>query len=352
MAAAGCTLPRGAALEAEIVNASKDEVAAFAVEPVTRANLARLKSWPMTGWSGSYHWLEVQRGPLSNRLFPGDELTLTIWDSDQNSLLIGPGQKQTQVTRLEVSASGDVFVPYVGDIQVSGLSTTAARQAIQDKLGMVTQSAQVQLQLQQGPGNTVDIVSGVGRPGSYPLANRNASLLSVLAQAGGIDKGLRHPIVRLIRAGKTYEIPAEALLADASKNIILRGRDQIVVVKDDRSFIALGATGSERLVYFEQEEITALEALSIIGGLNDGRANPQGVLILREYPDSAVGGTGPSKAETIFTLDLTSADGLFAARNFLIHPDDTVLATESPVTSAQTVLGLMGRVLSINRALN
>lgn len=350
-AVTGCSLPRGAALETEVISAQKSETSEFAVEAVTRANLDRLQSWPVTGWEGQYHWLSVQRGPMVNRLFPGDQLTLTVWDSDQNSLLIGPGAKQANVTNLEVSPSGEIFVPYVGNIRVSGMSTLAAREAIQDKLGSVTQSAQVQLQLQQGPNNTVDLVGGVGAPGSYPLVNRNSSLLSLLAQAGGIDKGLRYPIVRLIRNGRTYEIPAAVLLQDASKNIILRGRDQVVVVQDSRSFTALGATGSERQVYFDQAAITALEALSMIGGINDSRADPQGVLILREYPEAAVGEKGPSQQQTIFTLDLTSADGLFAARNFEVNPNDTVLATESPVTSAQTILGLLGRALGVASAL-
>ena len=47
----------------------------------------------------------------------------------------------------------------------------------------------------------------------------------------------------------------------------------------------------------------------------------------------------------IFSLDLTTADGLFAARNFLINPNDTVLATESPVVAVRTVLSLFGAAL-------
>ena len=51
----------------------------------------------------------------------------------------------------------------------------------------------------------------------------------------------------------------------------------------------------------------------------------------------------------VFTVDLTSADGLFSARNFRIHPGDLVLVTESPVTWAQTILGLVGSVFGLAR---
>ena len=52
--------------------------------------------------------------------------------------------------------------------------------------------------------------------------------------------------------------------------------------------------------------------------------------------------------------DLTLAatqqcDGLFAAKQFQINPDDTVLATESPVTKAQTIFGLVGSTFGLTR---
>lgn len=49
------------------------------------------------------------------------------------------------------------------------------------------------------------------------------------------------------------------------------------------------------LLHFEQQEITLIETLSMIGGLEASRANPKGVLILREYPASALrpDGIGP-----------------------------------------------------------
>ncbi len=127
----------------------------------------------------------------------------------------------------------------------------------------------------------------------------------------------------------------------------LRGGDQISVVEDDRTFNVLGAAADESVIYFEKEEMTAMEAMSAMGGLNDARADPKGILILREYDgdDLAPGNAGPDMQQVVFTIDLTSADGLFAARQFLINPQDTLLATESPVASARTILGLFGTVV-------
>ena len=73
--------------------------------------------------------------------------------------------------------------------------------------------------------------------------------------------------------------------------------------------------------------------------------------MLREYSVRHLrsDGSAPRMQQVVFTFDLTSADGLFAARNFEINPNDTVLATESVITQAQVVFALMGSVFGLTR---
>jgi polysaccharide export outer membrane protein len=279
---------------------------------------------------------------------------LVIWDNQENSLLTSDNQKTVSLAPMEVSSRGTIFVPYLGEVVINGLTPDAARAAVQKAMEPIAPSAQVQLAVESGTGNSVDLVSGVGKPGSYPMPNRNYSVLSLLAEGGGVSPSLKNPLVRLIRSGKTYEIRADRLFSEANKNTTLRGGDKVIVSEDDRYFTALGATGKENLIYFEQDQITALEAMSLVGGINDTRANPKGVLVLREYPEKAVrsdGGKGPTMRHVVFTFDLTTADGLFAARNFNVNPQDTVLATESPLAAANTVFGLVRSVVGLNNSL-
>ena len=349
-----CTLPRGAALTGEITREKDSAAPTFQVMPVTRANLPQIRKWPVTGWSGGYRWPVGTRGPDSPLVRSGDRIDLVIWDSQENSLLTPTMDKKVALSGLTVSPGGTIFVPYLDEIQIAGQTPDEARRQIQAALEPIVPSAQVQLSLVAGRQSSVDLVAGVPRPGSYPLPDRNHTILSVIAAGGGIATNLRNPLVRLMRAGETYEIRAERLFSDASRNVLLRGGDKIVVEEDSRYFTSLGATGTERLVYFQKEDITALEAISIIGGLTDSRANPKGVIVLRDYDARQVRDdmSGPSMPQVVFTFDLTSADGLFAARGFRINPKDTVLATESPVTGVQTVVGLLGSMLGLAGRLN
>lgn len=346
---ASCSLPRGAALPSEILSEQNQPDPSFQVVPVTRANLAEVSKWPVTGWRGSYRWINTQRGPQSPLIRIGDTVHLVIWDSQENSLLLPASAKQTSLEGMVVSPEGTIFLPYLGEVAIQNMTPRAAREKIQKSLEAIVPSAQVQLSLSAGQQNSVDLVSGVTKPGTYPLPSRNYTILSLLAQGGGIEKDMRNPVVRLIRDGQSYEIRADRLMSEAQMNTTLRGDDKVLVEEDKRYFTALGATGREELVHFDREHITALEALSMIGGLSDNRANLKSVLVLRDYPQKAVrdNGTGPTHQQVVFVFDLTSADGLFASRQFPINPQDTVLATETVVSSARTVFGLIGSIIGI-----
>lgn len=347
---AACSLPRGAALQSEVLKEKDSDTATFQVVEVTRAAIPTINSWPATGWHGHFHWLDANGGPETAIIQPGDRVDLVIWDGQENSLLTAPTQRSVDMPGIEVSSSGNIFVPYVENVHVAGMTPAAARSLVQRRLEPVLPSAQVQLSLQEGPSNSVDLVAGTRNPGSYPIPGRSFSILSLIAAAGGIDPGLRNPQVKLMRGSETYLISAETLFENGKHNTDLRPGDKVLVEEDQRAFTALGASGTEKLIYFPTEKISAIEALSMIGGLSDSRADPRGVLVLREYPAKALRSddTGPNLQQVIFSLDLTSADGLFAARQFTISPDDTVLATESPVTTARTIFGLFGAALGVS----
>lgn len=349
LALAGCEqLPRGAAVEREIVAVAQGEVADFAVYPVDRTFLAQVEDWPHTG-ERHYRWLPASGGARTQVIAPGDELEITIWDSNENSLLSSNGQRQVQIQALTVAPDGSVFVPYVGNTDVSGLTLQLAREHLQDEIDMVVPSAQVQLTLVEGRTNSVDLVGGVAVPGAYPLPDRNYTVLNLLAAGGGVQSGLVNPQIRLRRGGNIYGTSVERLYADPGLDTLLIGGDQVIVEEDRRQFLSLGAAGQQSQHRFPQDSVTALDAMAIIGGVDSRRGDPGGILILREYPDSAVrpDGNGPSQSRVVFTLDLTSADGLFSARNFHIHSGDLVLVTESPITSAQTIFGLIGSVFGL-----
>lgn len=353
LAACG-TLPRGAAIQAEIIKGAEAPEADFSVYPVSKAFLPSLAEWPTTG-ERKYGWLAHSHGSNAQIIRAGDMLDVIIWDSSENSLLMSPGTRSTNLSGVRVSESGTIFVPYVGKVRVADRTPDSARELLQRQLESVAPGAQVQLAMAEGRTNSIDMVSGVRTPGNIKMPDQNFSVLAAISAAGGVSEAVENPQVRLVRGHKTYRTSLARLFDNPKLDTRLNGGDQIMVEADRRYFLSLGAAGKESQFSFNRDTVSALDALSIIGGVNDGRANPKGVLILREYPASALnaGQRGPRQQRVVFTIDLTTSDGLFSARNFNINSGDLVLATESPLSSVNVVFGLVGSAFGlINIATN
>jgi len=357
----GCTaflgacdfIPRGAGFQTEVLAATREadgtKTTDFAVEVVTRDNLATFLSWPAAD-PEHYHWIGRVDQPNTRTIANGDTLRITIWSTEDNGLLTAPGQRFITLPDMRVSANGTVFLPYVDTIRVRGMSPENAREMIEERYLTVTPSAQVQIELIEGRERSVSLVGGVATPGSYPLADNDFTILELIADGGGISNSLDSPQVRLQRGGRIFGISATRLLERPSNNTTLQGGDKIYIEEDDRTFLSLGAAGSEAVHSFTSENLSALEALSVIGGISDDRADARGILILRRYPVAQVTAdrSGPDHPRTVFTIDLTSADGLFSADQFLLESGDLVYVSESPLTAASSILGVLGSVIGIN----
>lgn len=354
----GCgNLPRGSGLQSEVLEESRASGKSavndslpenFAVEPITRDNLGRYANWPSRNQSRSYSWPSGQGGQAVV-LNPGDQISVRIWVSEENSLLTSPNQRLAELPPMLISPSGEVFLPYVGKINVAGRSQDKARAMIEEAYTAVAPSAQVQLTSVIGREGSASLVSGVAKPGSYPLVDGGVTILDMLALASGVPEQVKNPQLRLQRGDTTYGISLDRVLKDTALNVAVRGGDRIFVEQDERYFLSLGAAGRRDQHYFPQDHVSALDALALIGGLSAERANAQGILILRAYAhdDVRADGSGPRNARTIFTIDLTSADGLFSAGEFRIQPGDLVYVTESPLIGTRNVLSVIGSAFGL-----
>ncbi|MEP3298804.1 MAG: polysaccharide biosynthesis/export family protein [Pseudoruegeria sp.] len=345
----GCGLPRGAAVQSEILDIDDSELPGFAVYPVTRSLLTESANWPRTGGVPNSGWIKRQRGPSTQIIASGDEINLTVWDSEENSLLTAAEEKVVALEGIKVSSDGSIFMPYVERVFISGMTPDEAREIIQQKMEVIVPAAQVQLSLLPGARNSVDLVGGVSSPGRFALESRDMTVLSLLSLGGGVPDGLRNPLIRLNRDGKIYMTSLARLYANPSLDTTLRGGDKVIVEEDIRSFISLGAAGTQDVVYFSKDRLTALEAVSLIGGVQNRRADPQAILILRNYPDNSgqPGVVGPREPRVIFAMDLTSPDGLFSAKKFEVHPDDLVYPTESVATMVEFIFNIVGSAFGV-----
>lgn len=331
---ASCGLPQVGPNKRQLYSGSvQREGDAFIVsvnDQVTRATAIT----PALGFSPSF----LNAGVVgSDTVRPGDTLGISVWENVDEPLLGPQGAPVALLEQIQVDGSGFIFIPYAGRIKASGNSPEAIRRIITNRLEDQTPDPQVEVRRLAGDGSTVTLLGAVGAQGVYPIERPTRTLAAMMARAGGVVIEPEIAQVSVIRGSKTGQIWFEDLYDNPRLDIALRGGDRILVEEDTRSFTALGATGSQSQVPFTSQNLSALEAIAQVGGLNPGTADPTGVFVLRNESSEIAGQvlgrndfTGAQRM--VYVLDLTQPNGMFMARDFVIRDGDTLYVTEAPFT--------------------
>ena len=96
---------------------------------------------------------------------------------------------------------------------------------------------------------------------------------------------------------------------------------------------------------FNKRDMSALEAIATIGGLDGRSADPTGVFVFRDEPAEVANRVlgrfdlvGPQRMA--YLLNFRQPEGLFSARDFVIRDEDTIYITEAPFSSWARVLAI------------
>lgn len=351
---AACSLPRS--------GPSKNEIYSGAVEKggnthviYVNDHVARASNFaPAYGFAGSF----LRAGQVgADEIRAGDVLGLSIWENVDDGLLTSLGTSSTALQEIQVDSGGYIFVPYAGRVRAAGQTPDQLRQTITERLSSQTPDPQVTVTRVAGDGATVSVMGKVMSQGVYPIERPTRSLSAMLARAGGVAIEPEIAVITVKRGNDTGKVWLTDLYSNASNDIALRPGDVILVEEDQRSFTALGALGGQTRVPLGNEMINAVEAVAMVGGLSSNLADPTGVFILRDEPESVasrvLGKSVYGSQRMAYVLDLTRPNGLFLARDFLIRDGDTVYVTEAPYVQWQKRLAaLIGPLNSANSVQN
>ncbi|MBL4751176.1 MAG: polysaccharide biosynthesis/export family protein [Amylibacter sp.] len=351
---AACGLPRSGPNKKEIFAGSIQRQGNAFIVSVNDRVVQATKQAPAVGFDAKFQ----RAGRIgADTIRPGDVLALTIYENVDEGLLGVAGIPAT-LTELQVDQAGFIFVPYAGRIKAAGNTPEALRGIITRKLDTQTPDPQVIVRRLPGDGSTVSIVGSTAQ-GVYPIEASTATLSSMIAKAGGVTTAPENTRVTVIRGSHKGTVWLEDLYKSNRQDIALRPGDRILLKVDTRRFTALGATGAQSLVEFPAPEMSAIEAIAFMGGLNSNLADPTGIFIFRdesaEYANRVLGRDDFETSKRFaYVLNLTDPMGIFLGRDFQIRDGDTIYVTEAPYvawTKTLTVLtGTVGAIASVANA--
>jgi len=155
---------------------------------------------------------------------PEDVIEVSVWKNNDLSKVV------------KVRPDGQISLPLIGDVRASGLTPTALRDAIANKLKEYKETPVVSVIVQEINSYNIFVMGEVIHPGKYSLKS-NTTLLQALSLAGGFTPyASRNKILLMRRDPRTLAITEirvkyDEILSgdDPRRDILLKPDDTIVV---------------------------------------------------------------------------------------------------------------------------
>jgi polysaccharide export outer membrane protein len=207
------------------------------------------------------------------RIGSGDLLEIKVYGSPELS------------NTVRVSDAGEMTMPLIGAVEVSGLTAEEAQKRVEQRLvgGGFLRDPQVNILVKEFATQGISILGEVVKPGVYPLLG-SRRLFDAVSIAGGTT----------IRAGNTVVIthrdqpstPEVVTLARdpkeaARQNIKLIPGDTVMVVKSGIVYVSGDVRTPGGYAIESNESLTVLQAIALAQGLNP-TASTKNVRIIRK----------------------------------------------------------------------
>lgn len=365
---AGCAFPAAAPTVMDMER-PREEVWDFYIVQANANTVGLLSNFREDGLPGSFARLGYKANAA---LRPGDVISISVYETGGPSLFgnganvaapapIAPAPgapassaaiQQSQTTTLPpqvIEPSGRILVPFVGEVSVRGLTPVQAARKIEEKLAAKSVQPQVIVSL-VGNGATASVSGEANRAGPVPLTSRGERLLDAIAFAGGAKFPATEIDVRIQRGNTTGAVSLQRVINDPSQNIHLQPGDQVVLIRNPKSFTVLGAAQKVSQYTFDTQKVTLAEAVGRAGGPIDTIGNPAGIYLMRTEPASvarAVLELNPNTAidartgkpvlmrqvegptRIAYRVNMNEAGGYFIAQSIQMRDKDIVLVTNA-----------------------
>lgn len=299
------------------------------------------------------------RPPPALRIGIGDEIRVTIWEAASGGLFSSPaidrfstGSRSALIPDQPVLQDRTIAVPYAGRLDVVGRTPSEVEQMVLQGLAGKAIEPQAVVTISRSLSNSVTVTGEVTGGARVPLSPRGDRILDVIGTVGGVRGTVHDTFVRLTRDRTTATVPMEMILANPAENVFMRPGDILTLVREPQSFTTFGALGANTVVPFNTIGLTLEEAIARAGGLQDLRADPDGVFLLRFEPPSTVRELAPARIidvrekliPVIFRLSLRDPKNYFLARSFAMRDKDILYVANASAVELGKFLALIGAV--------
>jgi len=189
---------------------------------------------------------------------PGDEIRLIVWGKIEGQWV------------LVVDRDGNIVIPKVGTIGVTGLTFKEIKDVLQRELSKYYTGFEMSLSMGQLRTIKVYVVGYAERPGAYTISSLS-TLINALFEAGGPSKTGSMRDIQVKRNGKTiiyFDIYDLLLNGDKTNDIRLMPED-VIYIPPVGPLAAISGSVKRPAIYELKEEKTISDLVKMAGGLSD-----------------------------------------------------------------------------------
>ena len=291
------------------------------------------------------------RAAAEVRFGTGDILGVTIFETQAGGLFIPadsgarPGNFVT-LPQQQVGQAGTITIPFAGDIKAAGRSAAELEKTIAGRLRQRALEPQVIVTLVERRSAAVSVVGDISQSLRFSLDPGGERILGAIARAGGTQFAPHETLVTLQRGAVSESAIMADIVEDPRLNVQLAPDDTIIVARQQRYFLALGAVGQtasitqlNRRFPFEDRRLSLGDALARAGGVQDDRANPSAVFLFRFERRRTLDRLGIATAQfpgeevpTVYRADLLNPTLMFLTQRFPMRHNDMIFVSNSPST--------------------
>ena len=238
----------------------------------------------------------------------GDVLKITVYNNSDLSL------------ETKISEAGTISYPLIGDVQLMGLTASAAEKKLAKLLetGGFVKKPQINILVTLYQSKMISVLGSVLKPGRYPL-DRATNLADMLALVGGATADGSDLVTIIGKKGKKeYDLHNIVDKGESAQNIPLDGGEIIYV--HARDVAVMGQVNRPGKYAVTGGVRTLSDFLSVAGGINSGGSDLITVTTMRAGKQSR------------FEVDI---DSLFrtgnSASNIELASGDTVYVPRAPM---------------------
>ena len=349
--------PRSGPNAAETVETLQQPSAAGAVQIVNvDASVARTLLGQRKQKSFAELLAATETSNTSMKIGAGDVLDVTLWEAPPATLFgnapvdpLNPSTvRATTLPEQVVDRDGSIRVPFAGVIKVLGRTIGDVQADIVNGLRGKANQPEALVRITRGGSSSVTVVGEVTNSVRFPLTPAGERLLDALAAAGGVRQPVHKTTLQVTRGSSQASMPLDVVIRDPKQNVPLQVGDVVTAVHQPLFFTALGATGKNEEIPFEAQGISLAQAIGRAGGLNDARADPQGVFVFRfesadalDWPNQPVQATPDGRVPVVYRVNLANANSYFVMQSFQIQDRDVLYVSNAPTVELQKFLNLV-----------